>query len=64
MMRFQFKSIYLYGCKSCSLTAEFGKRIQIHHRLLNVSYKDSLTMMFAGGSKQQYENTRRTRNGI
>ena len=27
--------------------------------LLNVSYKDSLSMMFAGGSKQQYENIRR-----
>ena len=47
-MRFLVISIFLYGCKSLSLTVELEKRTQAfemgcYRRLLNISYKDHVS---------------------
>ena len=54
-MRSLFKSMYLYVCKACSLKAELAKRIQM---LPQVTER----IILVGGSRQQYEMTRRTPN--
>ena len=36
-------SIFLYACKSWTLTAELEKNIRPLRRLLNISYKDHIT---------------------
>ena len=47
-MRSLVTSIFLYICESCTLTAEFQRRIQAmemrcYHKILRISYKDHVT---------------------
>ena len=62
LMRSLVISIFLYACESWTLTAELEKRTQAfemrcYRRLLNISYKDLVTMRrFAEISKQPLEN--------
>ena len=60
LMRTLVISIFLYACESWTLTAELEKRAQAfemrcNRRLLNISYKDILSMRrFPGRSKSHW----------